>query len=125
MMKRKKTKVELSPRTIVLGMAGSIRRLGAATRMIGGSIAIDVSGPSGGRWRLDLDVAGGSCREGDDTPADTTVRATPAAMVAFFTAPEKIPQLCAEGALSVSGEIDRLRDLGARLKETRSWLDRG
>jgi hypothetical protein len=125
MISAEKKKTPLSPRTIVLGLAGAVRKLGAATRMVGGSIAFDVSGPGGGRWRLDLDVAGGACREGDETPAGTTLHATPAAMVAFFLAPQQIPKLCAEGALSVSGETARLRELAARLTQTRSWLDRG
>ena len=119
------SKPDPSPRTVVLGMAGAVRRLGAATRMIGGSIAIDIDGPRGGRWRLDLDVPGGACREGDQRPANTTLHATQEAMVAFFMTPEHIPALCSEGALSVSGEVERLRQLATRLTQTRSWLDRG
>ena len=121
-MKKKKS---ISPRTIALGFAGAIRKLGATTRMIGGSIAFDVAGPDGGLWRLDLDVAGGSCREGDERPADATLHATPAAFVAFFMTPERIPALCAERSLSFSGDVQRLSALASRLKQSRSWLDRG
>jgi hypothetical protein len=124
-MGARRKKVELSPRTVILGFAGAVRKLGAATSMIGGSIAFDVAGPDGGRWRLDLEPPGGVCREGDPTPAATTLHATPAAMVAFFAAPEQIPRLRAERSLSVSGEAARLAELAARLKQTRSWLDRG
>lgn len=122
---RKREKPNIAPRTVALGLAGAVRRLGAATRMIGGSIALEVSGTEGGRWRLDLDVPGGACTERDPTPAGTTLHATPAAMVAFFLEPQRIPALCAEGALTISGEVGRLRDLAAKMKQTRSWLDRG
>ena len=119
------SKADVSPRTVVLGFAGAVRRLGASTCMIGGSIAFEVAGAGGEVWRLDLDVPGGACRKDDQTPAGTTVRATPAAMIALFLAPEQVTGLCASGALSVSGEVGRLHDLATKLRQTRSWLDRG
>ncbi len=118
-------KPNLSARTVALGLAGAVRRLGAATCMVGGSIALEVDGPTGGRWRLDLDVPGGAFHEDDRADARTTLRATPEAMVALLVAPEQIPRLCAAGSLAVDGEVDRLCRLATRLKQTRSWLDRG
>ncbi len=125
MRSRNEQRVQLGPETVLYGFAAAVRRLGSVTPMIGGSIAFEIEGDAGGRWRLDLDVAGGALLADDHQPSGTTLRATPDAMVAFFETPAEIPRLCRERALSVTGEAARIRDLAHRLKQTRSWLDRG
>jgi hypothetical protein len=124
MRPEQKRNIELTPEVVVLGLAGAIQRLGAATSIIGGSIAVEVSGEGGGRWRLDLDVPGGACRAEDMAPASTTLIATPEALVAFFLDPRLTPGMREAGLISVSGDTERLKRLATMLRQTRSWLDR-
>ncbi len=115
---------EISSRTVVLGFAGAVHRLGGATCMIGGSVGFEVTGRDGGCWVLDLNVPGGKIVETAKADAGTVVKATAEAMVSFFLTPERIPELKAQGQLAIAGDVKRLQSIASALRGTRSWLDR-
>jgi hypothetical protein len=118
------TSENITSRTVVLGFAGAVHRLGAATCHIGGSLGFEVTGRNGGCWVIDLTVPGGKITETAKADAGTVVKATDDAMVSFFLTPERIPELKAQGQLAIAGDIKRLQSIASALRGTRSWLDR-
>ncbi len=112
----------LSPEEVIALIAEQIAALGAGTAKIGGRIRFVV--PGAGDWLVSLDQAHGRWSKGEPTePADVTLVIPAEHFAAFLSAPESLAPLVANGAISVSGDVDKLVMLGELLVQRGSPLE--
>jgi hypothetical protein len=110
----------LPPELALIGRI--VDRLGPRVRFIGGRVQWVVDGAS---WCLDLDVDGGRWLQDDAAGAvnaDTTVEGTAQGIRALFGSAEDLRIARLAGAIRATGDLPRLKAVGAALREGGSFL---
>ena len=107
-------------------IAVSLRRAGAATPTVGGTIGFRVHGLGGGDWIVDLGQSGGAWSQPADSHAiaacTVTVYAEAEALARLVLDPRNVDTDLRSGVLAVDGDTRRLTLLGRLLRSSGSAL---